>query len=165
LKATKYKESGELTSPLLFMNKRIFKTIIILTLSFVLNGCALINLLFQLAPLAVGVLVEYSPPLQTEEGRIICVKALRHIGQDNTRTRILESQYFLVVLDDKGTEIASTLLDVGQKYFDMDEFCLRRIGEEAYALNIKNRKWQIEIKELSVISRQLSSSKQKTSKL
>jgi hypothetical protein len=131
------------------ISKKIFKVILIFVLCFSFSGCALINLLFQLAPIAASILVEYSPPIQTESGEILSVKALRHIERKAEKTHIVKSEYFLVMLDNKGTEIDSVPLEIGQDNYKIEEFNLSRIDKGNFLLSLKNKnlkkEWKVRI--------------------
>ena len=109
----------------------------------------MIGLLFQLAPIIAGVLVEYSPPVQIENSQILCVKAHRHIQQQGKETRILKSEYFLAMLNDRGAEVTSTPLEIGQDYFCIEEFTIRRIDTQTFALKLMNKElmkeWEVKI--------------------
>ncbi len=150
------KRAGKLVPRSLFIKKIIFKAILIFILGFTLSGCALLGLLLKLAPIAAAVLVEYSPPVQVENGQILCVKSLRHIERGAGQTHIVKSEYFLVILDNKGEEVAIAPLEVGQDYFDAEKFVITKINEETFSLNLLDKKlnkdWEIEIKELSALS-------------
>jgi hypothetical protein len=130
--------------------KKIFLVILIIILGCMLNGCALIGLLLRLAPLA-AVLVEYSPPLQIEEGQILCVKALRHVESRGEESRIVRSEYFLVVLDDNGIEVASEHLNVGEEYYVLEEFNIVCNNKNNYALSLPDKNWNIEVKEFTTL--------------
>jgi len=150
------KITGTLVPRYLFIKKIIFKAILIFILGFTLSGCALLGLLLKLAPLAAAVLVEYSPPVQVEEEQILCVKSLRHIERGAGQTHIVKSEYFLVMLDNKGEEVAIAPLEVGQDYFEAEKFVITKINEEAFSLNLLDKKlnkdWEIEIREFSLLS-------------
>ena len=131
-----------------------FKVILTSLLCFSLNGCFLIGLLLQLAPLAASVLVEYSPPLKTDDGEILCVKALRHIQQTPQETKIVKSEYLIVLLDDKGTEISSLPLMMGYDYYPADSFKISQQDKDKFLLSLKtedlNQEWEIKTTEFSV---------------
>ncbi len=150
------KGAGKLISRYLFIKKIIFKAILIFILGFTLSGCALLGLLLRLAPLAAAVLVEYSPPVQVEEKQILCVKSQHYIERQAGQTHIVKSEYFLVMLDNKGEEVAIAPLEVGQDYFEAEKFVITKINEETFSLNLLDKKlnkdWEVEIREFSVLS-------------
>jgi len=140
----------------LFANRILFKAFLILMLGFSLSGCALLGLILKLAPLAAAVLVEYSPPAQTEDGQILCVKAQRHIERAAGQTQIVKSEYFFVILDNNGTETAFVPLDFSSEYLDAEEFVITKSGKEEFLLSLSNdnfkKDWQFEVKEFSILS-------------
>lgn len=127
---------------------------LIFTVAFSLSGCALIGLLLRLAPLA-AIMVEYSPPVQTEDEQIICVKYLRYVEQNGEDTRIVKSEYFLVVLDAQGTEIASEPLEVGPEYFLTESFSIEKNDKNIFTLYFANekiaRKWKFEVERQTLL--------------
>lgn len=123
---------------------------LIITMTFNLCGCALIGLLLRLAPLA-AVIVEYSPPVQTEDGRILCVKSLRYVEQRGENTRIIKSEYFLVVLDVYGTEVADEPLEIGEDYLVMKNFSIQKKGMNIFILCFIDeeiiQKWEFKVEQ------------------
>lgn len=120
----------------------------VFTLTFCLSGCALIGLLLKLAPLA-AVVVEYSPPLETEDGNILCVKSLRYVEGGGEDIRIVKSEYFLVILDDKGTEIAGQPLEIGNECFAAENFRIDKNDKNIFTLSFASeeitRKWKFAV--------------------
>ena len=158
MKVNKNKQGAErLVLRSFFINKIILKAVLIFILGFAVSGCALIGLLLKLAPLAAAVLVEYSPPVQTEDGKILCVKSLRHVERQDGQTRIVESEYFLVMLDDNGTEITSSPLNIGQDYFEIDKFNLARTNDCVFNLSLTDERlrkaWEVKVIELQLAHR------------
>lgn len=126
----------------------------VFTVTFCLSGCALIGLLLKLAPLA-AVVVEYSPPLEAENGKILCVKSLRYVERRGEDSRIVKSEYFLVILDDKGTEIAGQSLEIGNEYFVAENFSIERKDRDIFTLYFANekmpRKWEFEVGQKAIL--------------
>lgn len=127
---------------------------LIITMTFNFCGCALIGLLLRLAPLA-AVVVEYSPPVQTEDGKIVCVKAFRYVEQNGESSRVVKSEYFLVVLGAQGTEDAGCPLEIGEEYFVTEKFSIEKRDKGVFALYFASekitRKWEFEVGQKSLL--------------
>lgn len=152
----KKKEKGKVFS-------RFFLSILSCVFVLSLNGCAIVNILFRLLPFAAAVLTEYSPPVQTEDKQILSVKALRYIEQRAEEARILKSEYFIVVFDNKGTETASCPLKIekedsaflsSKNYFDVKNFTIEQHNPRSFTLNLTtetfSRKWDVKVNDLQL---------------
>ncbi|MFH1856731.1 MAG: hypothetical protein ABH836_05870 [Candidatus Omnitrophota bacterium] len=138
-----------------FFVQKMIKTASIFFLACNLSGCALIGLLLKLAPLA-AIFVEYSEPMQTEEGQILCVKALRYAEKSGENTCIVKSEYFISLLDNEGTELTNTPLGIGEGYFAINEFDINAAMNEQFVLELNgnnlNKQWYVDIRDISLLS-------------
>lgn len=131
--------------------KKFFKILLILLLSFKLAGCALLNTIIQLAPLA-AVLVYHSAPTEMEDGNILCFKTVRTyeeaVSEGRSYAQNIKNEYYICLIEPETGKTKELTQILDDKFYELDEGLIEHRENKdkiTFALDNPKGTWQLNI--------------------